>query len=87
MTPQTFIAKWGAPDGVPGPAYQHTEAVEDGAPTPEYLPESYMQNVPMALYRIGFTATTVANPKANAMTDDEIPKCLLALNLAEATHV
>jgi len=25
MTPQTFIAIWGAPDGVPGPAYALNE--------------------------------------------------------------
>ena len=25
MTPQEFIAKWGAPNGVPGPAYALNE--------------------------------------------------------------
>jgi predicted transcriptional regulator len=25
MTPQDFIAKWGAPNGVPGPAYALNE--------------------------------------------------------------
>ena len=29
MTPQDFIAKWGAPSGVPGPAYALNE--EQGA--------------------------------------------------------
>ncbi len=29
MTPQEFIAKWGAPNGVPGPAYALNE--EQGA--------------------------------------------------------
>ncbi len=29
MTPQDFIAKWGAPNGVPGPAYALNE--EQGA--------------------------------------------------------
>ena len=29
MTPQDFIAKWGAPGGVPGPAYDLNE--EQGA--------------------------------------------------------
>ena len=29
MTPQDFIAKWGAPDGVPGPAFALNE--EQGA--------------------------------------------------------
>ena len=29
MTPHDFIAKWGAPDGVPGPAYALNE--EQGA--------------------------------------------------------
>ena len=60
MTPQDFIAKWGAPSGVPGPAYALNE--EQGA-------QSHFLKRPVAVMAVPLAPldnpqhATVLNPK------------------------
>jgi hypothetical protein len=67
-TPTTCFETFPFPPGLSPAdnAHQRTEAVEGGALIPADLPEIFKQNVPLALDGIGFTATTVINPKAHA---------------------
>ena len=67
-TPTTCFETFPFPPGLSpaDTAHQRTEAVEGGALIPADLPEIFKQNVPLALDGIGFTATTIINPKAHA---------------------
>jgi hypothetical protein len=83
-TPTTCFETFPFPPGLSpaDTAHQRTEAVEGGAIIQADLSEKYEPKTPLALDGIGFTATTVINPKAHATATAQAAQRLNTLRQA-----